>query len=1126
MAGGRRQNAKEGEATPRPKVLLLPDEPADEDEFEAKAHNSVAKALAHLIENEPGGKVIGLEGSWGSGKSTIVRLLCKHLEGGKTRVVIFDAWGHQGDPLRRSFLEAVIDELERAEWLPDDTARKSRTKLTGRASTVHTKSTARLSLEGRSVSVAALLLPFGVALFANPFQTQHRLLLLLGALFLVGPLLVVLGFAVAKAVGLVAGGQREIAGWRRELVDLRVFSFFANEQNTETTTEGVELGEPTSVEFERLFSDVLNASMQDSQRLLVVLDNLDRVEESDARTLLATMQTFTGSGNHSGKSWVPNVWTLIPYDPVGLDRLWNPDSGAEGDRAAAFVEKVFQVRFEAPPLVLSDWSGYLLRLLQQALPGAHDDELQPVLRLRRLYPGAEPKGLVAQAAPTPRQLKQFVNQLGAIRRQRDDVPLVHVGYYALLRRDRIKVEEWLIAGTLPHKKLSHLFKEGLAEDLAALHFGTNQTLAQQLLLGRALDDAFAKGDSTTVKQLKDRTGFVGALESFDWSGRAAEGGVELTRAVAVLAAADAFEVSVVEAWLTWHLYPLVRTLQSWRLAGRETGVGLAILFDGMSSGDESTPPRLLTRVAPAAGEADTDGHLQLQGVAGLADELVRRGRADDSVRILVDLPAARMITSLAFFGTQVKQERSRALLQLSSTPAEVAEAFVEAATSDSIQDVQPALDVLMSRPDRIDLDALGSGCAAWLGENEPASAEQLAVQLSVVDLARRSGSPEEILGAAADDGTLMHLVSLANKSGWLAQAADASMLHLTVRPNLPDPQATREAAAGAQIVRQSLGDPSLNPEIVAWQLAWLQTHSGEAFDLLTQVAAEATFQLWVDHQLQGLSEASTLIVSADQYLQQWLRLRAALPGDGFGELTRNLFDKAGARKTILAGSADPALALIALEAIPESGNDYSADVRTWASGIVKDASATNWQTALATPADDPILSLAVALAGTAEAPSDPPGLSDALHSHFQALATGVAAWQPDSATFAKLTSLLGVSARKVLASELCAELEGRDGSVGSDLFTTYGIFLAGEPAFRSHAKLPNFIGRAVAHDEWGSVQWIVEVAQKHADTLQPKNRKEEIEHLQAKVSEKLTELSDAGTEPPAALTALSGLLAK
>ena len=111
----------------------------------------------------------------------------------------------------------------------------------------------------------------------------------------------------------------------------------------------------------------------------------------------------------------------------------------------------------------------------------------------------------------------------------------------------------------------------------------------------------------------------------------------------------------------------------------------------------------------------------------------------------------------------------------------------------------------------------------------------------------------------------------------------------------------------------------------------------------------------------------------------------------------------------------------------------------------------------------------------------------------------------------------------MLASQLCAELEGRDGQIGAALFTTYGPFLAGEKAFRTHAKLPNVVERLVAHDNWDAVQWVADVAEQHSDMLEPDGRENEIAHLADRVKEKLEEFGE-DNEPPDALRKLSDLL--
>jgi hypothetical protein len=143
----------------------------------------------------------------------------------------------------------------------------------------------------------------------NKFDSWHRLAQIVGLAFMLAPLIVVLAFLLAKWIGVVTGGGSETQGRRHQLATLRPFSFLAKDQVVETETSSTERGEPTSVEFERIFSEILRASLGDTRRLLIVLDNLDRVDESDGRKVLSTMQTFTGIAQLQGESWSSRVWT-------------------------------------------------------------------------------------------------------------------------------------------------------------------------------------------------------------------------------------------------------------------------------------------------------------------------------------------------------------------------------------------------------------------------------------------------------------------------------------------------------------------------------------------------------------------------------------------------------------------------------------------------------------------------------------------------------------------------------------------------------------------------------------------------------------------------------------------------
>ena len=106
---------------------------------------------------------------------------------------------------------------------------------------------------------------------------------------------------------------------------------------------------------------------------------------------------------------------------------------------------------------------------------------------------------------------------------------------------------------------------------------------------------------------------------------------------------------------------------------------------------------------------------------------------------------------------------------------------------------------------------------------------------------------------------------------------------------------------------------------------------------------------------------------------------------------------------------------------------------------------------------------------------------------------------------------------------MAAALEGRDGRVGPALFPTYDMFLSGERDFRTHQKLPNFLERAVANDEWDSVAWFVKIADEHPDALAATGRGDEIENLKNRVSVKLDEGGESVREELKRLADLLGV---
>ncbi len=98
---------------------FLQDIPNNRDEFYEDTiseigYSRVAQSIAQIIKESKTGKIISIEGQWGSGKSTIVKMVHRRLSTKQKFEFVnicFDAWSYINDSIRRVFLISVFNQL-------------------------------------------------------------------------------------------------------------------------------------------------------------------------------------------------------------------------------------------------------------------------------------------------------------------------------------------------------------------------------------------------------------------------------------------------------------------------------------------------------------------------------------------------------------------------------------------------------------------------------------------------------------------------------------------------------------------------------------------------------------------------------------------------------------------------------------------------------------------------------------------------------------------------------------------------------------------------------------------------------------------------------------------------------
>ncbi len=512
-------------------VRLLTDIPVDKDEF--GAHDLLAESISQLVEKESGGKAVAIEGGWGAGKSTIIELLRAKLdtkEMSSTKVFVFDAWSHEGDPLRRVFLESLTDfcseflsNSQKEEW---NTRRK--TEITGKSRESFQRSTPVLRSSWTLLGLAVLAtFPIAVALL-NGLSRQPLHGWVLGGL--------ITSLVISLVVPLSLFGLwvycklplKKLEAERREQAGAWI-SLYAKKIDETTNTTAHETQGPTSLEFQRYFSSLMaDYFVSAKNKLVIVLDNLDRVPAETARTLWTTLRVFAECCEQKeNREWSGKVWFIVPYDPAAAKRLWDDGLSTADDRSgestsqskdpvqpklsAAFLDKIFQIRFDVPPLLLTDWKDYLERYLVTALGSL----AQSKESIHRIFLLSRKLSQLKHRPPTPRHLKLFINDIGALaRRFGDSFPVEHLALYAMLRRQGHDVRHWLLHAVEDHPVYKEIMGGSeFIPSLCAISYGIrNVEKARDLHLRGPIQDALASGSGEELKSLMKAPGFWPVME--------------------------------------------------------------------------------------------------------------------------------------------------------------------------------------------------------------------------------------------------------------------------------------------------------------------------------------------------------------------------------------------------------------------------------------------------------------------------------------------------------------------------------------------------------------------------------------------------------------------------------------
>ena len=458
--------------------------PIGKDLLEGQAQELIAKSIANLIvSNGTENKLLGLDGAWGSGKSNLVKILKSKLEESH-HFFVYDAWGHQEDLQRRSFLEELTADLCKYEVVDSSIWEDKLKNLLSRKRETLTKTIPRLSY-----GVIATIL---VAVFTPIFQTIAEVAR--------SPVPKTLITSIPLLIGVVAYIVASVRA-RRLLCIQDIYALYKDKELSNETHVTIFEKEPSVKKFQKWMGQLSSALT--TKKLVVVFDNMDRLPPDKVRELWSSIHTFFAEDSFEG------IWIIVPFDRKHISAAFKEKSGTSEEvsekMSEEFLRKSFSVIYRVAPPVLTDWQKFFDKKFKEAFKGGEEDELQYV---RRIFDRL-------QKEITPRSIISCINEMVSLRRiVEKEILLRYIAVFVLAKKDILTAPVDQILNRQYLKGAAPVFAgdENLPDNIAALVYHVPLASASQVALTREIQNSLNNEDGLRLCELASYPHFLDILE--------------------------------------------------------------------------------------------------------------------------------------------------------------------------------------------------------------------------------------------------------------------------------------------------------------------------------------------------------------------------------------------------------------------------------------------------------------------------------------------------------------------------------------------------------------------------------------------------------------------------------------
>ena len=497
---------------------FIVDKPLGEDFFEGQSQTKLAKNISDYIlsadkeETEKDDqtcipRIIGIEGSWGAGKSNVVRKIENQLPQ-SYYTFTYDSWGHQEDLQRRSILETLVNKLINDKVLHGEVSIKMRN---GKSHTDKWYNQLALLLSNKTItttrSIPKLSGPaiwgiiiIGLYAILNSFlgllpSIYPKLEICLGLVLLFKAFPFFLGLGIACYYHCC-----KKRAWDE------VFTLLTRKGDDRIDEQFTSSEEPSVTEFKnwlQVISNQLEKKESPKKKVIIVFDNMDRLPSDKVIQLWSLIHTFFAGSDFK------NIWAIIPFDYIHLCEAVLSSDKENTTKFKQFINKTFPIVFTVPQPVITDYRKLFKTFFEKAFgKGEHDEE-----HICQVF-------MCLEESPNPRTVICFINELVALRLQwpNKKFRLQNLALYVLkkgyiLHNKEKSLEEKLLSNELFDKVNSFYPQtDNVRVQLCQFAYGIeDEKLAGELPLRNVLLSLINNGNS--ISEYAESPHFVPVLES-------------------------------------------------------------------------------------------------------------------------------------------------------------------------------------------------------------------------------------------------------------------------------------------------------------------------------------------------------------------------------------------------------------------------------------------------------------------------------------------------------------------------------------------------------------------------------------------------------------------------------------